>query len=126
MISCCKLNKRMDLKLTLFLICSFHQVESNDCSLCTCERGLNLVYCFGYEITKWPRISNDSWVYDLSFIKTRISYLPDLGDDFRNLNNLDIEECPYLVCSELRKFQKRHPHITIITDINCYGTTNEK
>ena len=86
----------MDLLLKIFLILIIHPAETNDCSLCSCERGLNLVYCFGYEIYRWRKIPNSTWVYDLDFIKTRINALPILDDDdYKKLKNLVIGNVRY-------------------------------
>ena len=117
----------MDLYLWVSFLLTLPTVHLNDCETCNCEPTLNLVHCFGYEVTQWPQISNNDWIYEISFIKTRISSLPILENgDFINLNTVVIEQCPLLLCSDINVFQKLHPNVMLITDVTCFYTSTDK
>ena len=107
----------------IYIFIIIYGVYGNDCNLCDCEESLNLVYCYGYAITNWPKVPDNSWVFEISFIKTRIFNLPILRDDFINLQTVVIEKSPLLDCTDIFLFRKNHENVLVLTDILCNFTS---
>ena len=41
---------------------------ANNCVICDCGYELNIVYCYGYEVSVWPMVYPNDWINDVSFI----------------------------------------------------------
>ena len=49
--------------LILLIFVSFS--NANNCIICDCGYELNIVYCYGYEVSTWPMIYPNGWVHDI-------------------------------------------------------------
>ena len=60
----------------------------------------------------------------MTFIKTFVQELPIFSaDEYTNMNILKVLDCPFLDRNDIDHFQKGNPHVHIITDIPCTGTS---
>lgn len=111
--------------LIFLVIFVFKTAYGNDCSICDCKETINLVHCFGYQVTNFPNITDNIWVQEISMIKTRITDLP-LRHGYPNLRVIYIEDCQFISCYDVLLFYESNQNLEIITDMNCFKSTSEK
>lgn len=100
-------------------------VFGNGCNECHCEQSLNLLQCYGYQISDWPYIANTSWIYDVTFTNTLLRELPIFQQhEYKYLEILKITNCPLINCKDIEQFRDNMPTVIIISDISCNVSTS--
>ena len=107
----------------LFCLLGLSNGQENFCNFfCAC--GFEDVTCVGVSI--FPIFESTQWIKRLTIIQSDIRSIPVLSEfDFIALELLKFEACPFLSCTEIDKFSIQRPDIDILTDQNCFQSTQE-
>ena len=105
----------------LFCYLGTIQAQFDACEyFCSCEG--NIATCVN--TVHFPEFITRAWIYELIFIDSGISGLTPVSKyNFPNLRALTLRNCPFILCSQLKRLETEWPELIVSSDISCDITT---